>query len=195
MHPQTPEDFEILYNELEAWRLQETKRIQEADLTEEESPLYNVVLANGTWSAHRFHTRDPAGEYVEGAFLHLQRWKSLYKKMRYGSAQMPKLHGRRVFRLTTKGFTPLDAEYSDERGADEARIAAAAATAPAVESLRRDGGAIGRIRSGAAAEMPTVIGAARLEPQAARKPLQDIVDVAEFEAEALRLVERAHSPA
>jgi hypothetical protein len=165
-----------------------------ANLTEEGAGQFNVILRHGSWVAQRFVNREPRGA-LEGAFLHLQRWKSLYKKMRYGSAQMPKLHGRRVFRLTTKGFTPLDAEYSDERGADEARIAAAAATAPAAESLRRDGGAIGRTRSGAAAEMPTVRGAARLEPQAARKPLQDIVDVAEFEAEALRLVERAHSPA
>jgi len=44
MHPQTPEDFEILYNELEAWRLQETKRIQEADLTEEERCAENQAL-------------------------------------------------------------------------------------------------------------------------------------------------------
>jgi len=36
MHPRTYEDFEILYNELEAWRLQETRRIQESEMTEEE---------------------------------------------------------------------------------------------------------------------------------------------------------------
>jgi len=35
MHPHTYEDFEILYNELEAWRLQETTRInEEPDLEE-----------------------------------------------------------------------------------------------------------------------------------------------------------------
>jgi len=37
MHPHTQEDFEILYNELEAWRLQETNRIhEEEDLEESE---------------------------------------------------------------------------------------------------------------------------------------------------------------
>jgi len=28
MHPKTTKDFEILYNELEAWRLNETKKIK-----------------------------------------------------------------------------------------------------------------------------------------------------------------------
>ena len=32
MHPHSFEDFEILYNELEAWRLQETRKINEKDL-------------------------------------------------------------------------------------------------------------------------------------------------------------------
>eukprot|EP00908_Phaeocystis_cordata_P015653 Transcript_2683.p1 GENE.Transcript_2683~~Transcript_2683.p1 ORF type:complete len:517 (-),score=265.92 Transcript_2683:76-1626(-) len=36
MHPQTFSDFEVLYNELEAWRLQETKRINEAAADEQE---------------------------------------------------------------------------------------------------------------------------------------------------------------
>ena len=36
MHPQTYGDFEVLYNELEAWRLQETKRINELGVPEEE---------------------------------------------------------------------------------------------------------------------------------------------------------------
>jgi hypothetical protein len=34
MRPRTGGDFEILYNELEAWRLQETAKINEADLDE-----------------------------------------------------------------------------------------------------------------------------------------------------------------
>lgn len=35
MHPRTAADFEILYNELEAWRLQETSKIKSAGLDEE----------------------------------------------------------------------------------------------------------------------------------------------------------------
>jgi len=30
MHPKTGKDFDILYNELEAWRLNETKKIKAA---------------------------------------------------------------------------------------------------------------------------------------------------------------------
>eukprot|EP00002_Diphylleia_rotans_P015217 TRINITY_DN2948_c0_g1_i2.p1 TRINITY_DN2948_c0_g1~~TRINITY_DN2948_c0_g1_i2.p1 ORF type:complete len:493 (-),score=119.99 TRINITY_DN2948_c0_g1_i2:723-2003(-) len=36
MHPRTAEDFHLLYSELEAWRLQETKKINDSDLTAEE---------------------------------------------------------------------------------------------------------------------------------------------------------------
>ena len=36
MHPQTGQDFDLLYNELEAWRLQETRRIKEGDADEAE---------------------------------------------------------------------------------------------------------------------------------------------------------------
>ncbi len=36
MHPRTAADFEVLYNELEAWRLQETRRIKEAGLPKEQ---------------------------------------------------------------------------------------------------------------------------------------------------------------
>jgi len=36
MHPHTRDDFEILYNELEAWRLQETRRINSEAMEEEE---------------------------------------------------------------------------------------------------------------------------------------------------------------
>lgn len=40
MHPKNPKDFEILYNELEAWRLNETKKIKAStDLKEEEKKL------------------------------------------------------------------------------------------------------------------------------------------------------------
>lgn len=40
MHPKTGKDFEILYNELEAWRLNETKKIKAStDLKEEEKKL------------------------------------------------------------------------------------------------------------------------------------------------------------
>eukprot|EP00759_Apiculatamorpha_spiralis_P016856 PhF_6_TR2314/c0_g1_i1/m.4084 len=36
MHPRSAKDFAVLYDELEAWRLQETQRIQDADITPEE---------------------------------------------------------------------------------------------------------------------------------------------------------------
>lgn len=85
------------------------------DLTEEESPLYNVMLANGSWSASRFSTTEPANS-LEGAFLHLQRWKGEYKRLSYGEKGMPHLKGRRVFKLSRFGVMPLDVEYDPERG-------------------------------------------------------------------------------
>ena len=39
MHPQSYEDFEILYNELEAWRLQETRNINDEFADDEEARL------------------------------------------------------------------------------------------------------------------------------------------------------------
>jgi hypothetical protein len=40
MHPKTSKDFEILYNELEAWRLNETKKIKNStELSVEEQAL------------------------------------------------------------------------------------------------------------------------------------------------------------
>lgn len=40
MHPKKGKDFEILYNELEAWRLNETKKIKASNnLNEEEKSL------------------------------------------------------------------------------------------------------------------------------------------------------------
>jgi hypothetical protein len=40
MHPKKGKDFEILYNELEAWRLNETNKIKSStDLSEEEKKL------------------------------------------------------------------------------------------------------------------------------------------------------------
>lgn len=44
MHPQTYSDFEVLYNELEAWRLQETKRINESVMDEERLTLLAQLL-------------------------------------------------------------------------------------------------------------------------------------------------------
>ena len=88
---------------------------------------------------------------------------------------MPRLRGRSIFRITTRGFTPLDFDYSDERGATAAAEAAAAADAAAAAS--------------AASPPPQrrLDSPARVAPSAGRKPLQEIVDVAEFEAEVLRL--------
>lgn len=68
--------------------------------------LYNVELRDGAWSARRFRARQPAGA-LEGAFLHLQRWKGAYHKVAYGDAAMPHLRGSRVFKLSPHGFTPL----------------------------------------------------------------------------------------
>lgn len=40
MHPKKYNDFDILYNELEAWRLNETKKIKNStDLKEDEKKL------------------------------------------------------------------------------------------------------------------------------------------------------------
>ena len=39
MHPRTAKDFQVLHNELEAWRLQEVQRIDNADLSAEERRL------------------------------------------------------------------------------------------------------------------------------------------------------------
>jgi len=47
MHPKTAKDFEILYNELEAWRLNETKKIKNsAELSHEEKALAMEQLLN-----------------------------------------------------------------------------------------------------------------------------------------------------
>ena len=79
--------------------------------------LYNVELRDGAWSARRFSALQPAGA-LEGAFLHLQRWKGAYHKMAYGvNHSMPHLRGSRVFKLSQHGFTPLQLAYDDERGA------------------------------------------------------------------------------
>lgn len=47
MHPQTVRDFEILFNELEAWRLNETKKIKaSSELNHEEKALAMQQLLN-----------------------------------------------------------------------------------------------------------------------------------------------------
>ena len=92
-----------------------------ADLSEEESPFYNVVLSNGTWSAQRFANDEPDG-CLEGAFLHLQRWKGEYKRLSYGGRGMARLRGRRIFKLSRFGVTPFDATYDDASGADLAAL-------------------------------------------------------------------------
>lgn len=86
-----------------------------ADLSEEEAPLFNVVLSNGSWSAHRFTNREPA-DALEGAFLHLQRWKGEYKRLKYGERGMPRLDGRRAFKLSRFGFGVYDGVYDDAHG-------------------------------------------------------------------------------
>lgn len=92
-----------------------------ADLTEEEAPMYNVMLINGSWSATRFVNQEPLHS-LEGAFLHLQRWKGDYKKLAYGAKGMPRLNGRSVFKLSRFGFGVYPLAYSlafdDELGAN-----------------------------------------------------------------------------
>lgn len=47
MHPKKNQDFEVLYNELEAWRLNETKKIKaSSELNEEEKKLALQQLLN-----------------------------------------------------------------------------------------------------------------------------------------------------
>ena len=47
MHPKKPKDFDILYNELEAWRLNETKKIRSStELNVEEKNLALQQLLN-----------------------------------------------------------------------------------------------------------------------------------------------------
>ncbi len=47
MHPKKGKDFEVLYNELEAWRLSETKKIKAStELKEEEKKLALQQLLN-----------------------------------------------------------------------------------------------------------------------------------------------------
>ena len=94
---------------------------------------------------------------------------------------MPRLRGRSIFSITTHGFTPLDFDYSDERGADDSNSAAAAKAAAAEAAVAADAAAA------AVAASPPPPPPARLPASVGRKPLQEIVDVAEFEAEVLRL--------
>ena len=79
--------------------------------------MYNVMLINGSWSATRFVNQEPLGS-LEGAFLHLQRWKGDYKKLAYGAKGMPRLNGRRVFKLSRFGFGVYPLAYDDELGAN-----------------------------------------------------------------------------
>jgi hypothetical protein len=44
MHPRTTKDFEVLYDELEVWRLQELERIKASKLDEEEKKRANYML-------------------------------------------------------------------------------------------------------------------------------------------------------
>ena len=63
----------------------------------------------------------PAGG-LEGAFLHLQRWKGEYKRLTYGGEGMPRLNGRRVFKLSRFGFAVYDVSYDPARGIDVTAI-------------------------------------------------------------------------
>jgi hypothetical protein len=92
-----------------------------ATLGEDEAASYNVIMANGSWYAQRFTNMEPANS-LEGAFLHLQRWKGDYKRLAYGEKGMPRLHGRSVFRLSRFGIRVFDVSYDDARGADMSAV-------------------------------------------------------------------------
>jgi len=92
-----------------------------ADLTEEEAPLYNVILTNSSWSATRFVNHEPAGS-LEGAFLHLQRWKAEYKRLTYGAEGMPPLNRHHLFKLSRLGFGVYDMDFDDHLGANFSQL-------------------------------------------------------------------------
>merc|ERR1712110_965588 len=70
--------------------------------SESESYPFNVMHIDGNWTAQRFTSTQPAGSQ-EGAFLHLQRWKGRYQRLAYGDVNMPRLQGRRIFKLSQNG--------------------------------------------------------------------------------------------
>lgn len=87
-----------------------------ADLDEAEASHYNVLLHEGKWWSQRVVNRQPTRS-LEGAFLHLQRWKGYFKQLTYGDQGMPRLNGRKLFKLSAKGFMPVDMGFDDSRGA------------------------------------------------------------------------------
>jgi len=92
-----------------------------ANMSEDEAAVgYEVTLRDGAWSARRVVAAAPRGGpagYLEAAFLHLQRWKAQLGRLRYGDAALPRIRGRRLFKLSLRGFEPIDVEYDRARGA------------------------------------------------------------------------------
>jgi hypothetical protein len=78
--------------------------------------MYNLMLINSSWSATRFVNQEPLHS-LEGAFLHLQRWKGDYKKLAYSAKGMPRLNGRSALKLSRFGFGVYPLAYDDELGA------------------------------------------------------------------------------
>ena len=74
------------------------------------------------WRSQRFDQAQPKGA-LEGAFLHLQRWKAPYKQLQYGDRGMPLRRGRKLFRLSAQGIEPLDLSYDDLEGAPPEELA------------------------------------------------------------------------
>ena len=99
-----------------------------ADLPEETAGEWNVFLKGGPDGEREVHGQrwqnvEPAGG-LEAAFVHFQRWKGHYGKLRPGDKAMPKLHGRKIFKMSPHGFAPLDVVYDDVWGGNVSAAAA-----------------------------------------------------------------------
>ena len=90
------------------------------EMPEEPRHAVNVFLKGGPDGerevhGQRWHTSFTAGG-LEATFVHFQRWKGHYGKLRPGDKAMPKLHGRKIFKMSPHGFAPLDVVYDDVWG-------------------------------------------------------------------------------
>jgi len=112
-----------------------------ADLPEETAGEWNVFLKGGPDGEREVHGQrwqnvEPAGG-LEAAFVHFQRWKGHYGKLRPGDKAMPKLHGRKIFKMSPHGFAPLDVVYDDVWGGNVSAAAAAETKAEKAAGLEK----------------------------------------------------------
>ena len=66
---------------------------------------WSLYRVGGLWYRQRFVNSYPRG-VLEGAFFHFQVWKQTYKKLTYGSPDMPTLDASSGFALTPRRFLP-----------------------------------------------------------------------------------------